>query len=102
LVQKAVQVEDEDERKALVKLLAVQMKKSLSNWNKDGMEDQKIVDDLREYSKGAINLQVEDLRLSEPRYYYKNNNNNQRKQNFQRKPQNNQKRKQYKNPTQQE
>jgi len=102
LVQKAVQVEDEDERKALVKLLAVQMKKSLNNWNKDGMEDQKIVDDLREYSKGAINLQVEDLRLSEPRYYYKNNNNNQRKQNFQRKPQNNQKRKQYKNPTQQE
>ena len=95
LVKKASEVEDAEERKALVKLLAIQMKKSLNNWNKDGMEDQKIVDDLREYSKGAINLQVEDLRLSEPRYYYKNNNNNQRKQNFQRKPQNNQKRKQY-------
>ena len=69
------------------------MKKSLGNWNKDGMEDQKIVDDLREYSKGAIDLQVEDLHLNEPRYY--KNNNNQRKQNYQRKPQNNQRRKQY-------
>jgi hypothetical protein len=86
LVKKAVEIEDEAERKALVRLLAIQMKKSLGNWNKDGMEDQKIVDDLREYSQGAIDLQVEDLQLNEPQRY---NNNNQRKQNFQRKQQNN-------------
>ena len=86
LVKKAVVIEDEAERKALIRLLAIQMKKSLSNWNKDGMEDQKIVDDLREYSQGAIDLQVEDLQLNEPQRY---NNNNQRKQNFQRKQQNN-------------
>ena len=86
LVKKAVEIEDEAERKALIRLLAIQMKKSLSNWNKDGMEDQKIVDDLREYSQGAIDLQVEDLQLNEPPRY---NNNNQRKQNFQRKQQNN-------------
>ena len=86
LVKKAVEIEDEAERKALIRLLAIQMKKSLSNWNKDGMEDQKIVDDLREYSQGAIDLQVEDLQLNEPQRY---NNNNQRTQNFQRKQQNN-------------
>ena len=86
LVKKAIEIEDEAERKALIRLLAIQMKKSLSNWNKDGMEDQKIVDDLREYSQGAIDLQVEDLQLNEPQRY---NNNNQRKQNFQRKQQNN-------------
>ena len=91
LIKKAVEVEDEDERKALIRLLAIQMKKSLNNWNKDGMEDQKIVDDLREYSQGAIDLQVEDLHLNEPRFY---KNNNQRKQNNQRKPLNNQRRKQ--------
>ena len=91
LIKKAVEVKDEDERKALIRLLAIQMKKSLNNWNKDGMEDQKIVDDLREYSQGAIDLQVEDLHLNEPRFY---KNNNQRKQNNQRKPMNNQRRKQ--------
>lgn len=91
LIKKAVEVENEAERKALIRLLAIQMKKSLNNWNKDGMEDQKIVDDLREYSQGAIDLQVEDLHLNEPRFY---KNNNQRKQNNQRKPLNNQRRKQ--------
>ena len=91
LVKKAVEVENEDERKVLIRLLAIQMKKSLNNWNKEGIEDQKIVDDLREYSNGAINLTVEDLQLNEPqqRFY-----NNQRRQNFQRKQQNFQRRKQ--------
>ena len=89
-MKKAVEVEDEDERKALIRLLAIQMKKSLVNWNKEGIDDQKIVEDLREFSNGAIDLQVEDLRLNEQRYY-----NNQRRQNNQRKPMNFQKRKQY-------
>ena len=84
LVKKAVEVEDEEERKALVRLLAIQMKKSFANWNKDGMEEQKILDDLREYSSGAIDLQPGDLRLNEPMHPYNNQrrpfNNNQRKQ----------------------
>ena len=90
MVKKAVEIEDEEEKKQLINLLAVQMKKDLNNWNKEGIEDQKIVDDLREYSNGAIDLKVEDLRLGDSRY---NNNPQQRKQNFQRK-QNNQKKKQ--------
>ena len=90
MVKKVVEIEDEEEKKQLINLLAVQMKKDLNNWNKEGIEDQKIVDDLREYSNGAIDLKVEDLRLGDSRY---NNNPQQRKQNFQRK-QNNQKKKQ--------
>ena len=93
MVKKATEVEDEAERKQLIRLLAIQMKKSLHNWNKEGIEDQKIVDDLREYSKGAIDLQLEDLELNSQRFY-NNGNNNQRKQNFQRKQQNNQRKKQ--------
>lgn len=90
MIKKAVDVEDEVEKKRLLHMLAVQMKKSLNNWNKDGMEDQKIANDLREYTQGAIDLTVEDLGLNEPRY----NNNNQRKQFYQRKQQNNQRRRQ--------
>ena len=91
MVKKAIEIEDEEEKKQLINLLAIQMKKDLNNWNKEGIEDQKIVDDLREYSNGAIDLKVEDLRLGESRG---NNNSQQRKQNFQRK-QNNQKKKQH-------
>ena len=91
MVQKAAEIEDEDEKKQLIKMLAIQMKKSLGNWNKEGVEDQKIVDDLREYSKGAIDLKVEDLHFTDSQRGF---NNNQRKQNNQRKLQNNQRRKQ--------
>ena len=97
MIKKAIEVENEGEKKQLINLLAIQMKKDLNNWNKEGIEDQKIVDDLREYSNGAINLKVEDLRLNDQPRGNNNNNNNQRKQNNQnnqRKQQNNQRRKQ--------
>ena len=98
MIKKLSEMEEGEEKEALLHMLAVQMKKNLNNWNKEGIEDQKIVDDLREYSNGAINLKVEDLRLNDqPRGNNNNNNNNQRKQNNQnnqRKQQNNQRRKQ--------
>ena len=92
MVKKAMEMEEGEEKEAFIHLLAIQMKKNLNNWNKEGIEDQKIVDDLREYSGGAIDLQVEDLHLTEQRLG--NNNNQQRRQNNQRKQQNNQRRKQ--------
>ena len=90
MIKKAVEVENEGEKKQLINLLAIQMKKDLNNWNKEGIEDQKIVDDLREYTNGVIDLKVGDLRLGDSRG---NNNFQQRKQNFQQRKQNNQKKK---------
>ena len=90
MIKKAMEIENEAEKKQLINLLAIQMKKDLNNWNKEGIEDQKIVDDLREYTNGVIDLKVEDLRLGESRG---NNNNQQRKQNFQQRKQNNLKKK---------
>ena len=92
MIKKAIEVENEGEKKQLINLLAIQMKKDLNNWNKEGIEDQKIVDDLREYTNGVIDLKVEDLRLGDSRG---NNNYQQRKQNFQQRKQNNQKKKQH-------
>ena len=98
MIKKLSEMEEGEEKQALLQLLAVQMKKNLNNWNKEGIEDQKIVDDLREYSNGAITLKVEDLRLNDQQRH-NNNNNNQRKQNNQNNQrkqnnQNNQRRKQ--------
>ena len=93
MIKKAMDMEAGEEKDTLIHLLTVQMKKDLNNWNKEGIGDQKIVDDLREYSDGVIDLKVENLRLNEqPRYY--NNNNQRKQQNNQRKPQNNQRKKQ--------
>ena len=66
-------------------MIANHMKKDYLQWNKDGVEDQKILQDLCEMSDGKIQLSPEDIRLVEqqrtfiPRRRQMNNNNQKRK-----------------------
>ena len=89
LVKIAADYEEGEEKKQLIKLVANHMKKDYLNWNKEGVEDQKILDELCEYSDGKIKLTPEDLRLTEqrtfiPRRRANNNGNNnfQQRKNF--------------------
>lgn len=34
-------------------------------WNKESVEDRKIYDDIREYTRGAISINEEDMRLAD-------------------------------------
>ena len=85
MIQVAVDYPEGEERKQLISMIANHMKKDYLNWNKDGVEDQKILDDLYELSGGKIKLTPEDLKLVEPRTFIprrrqmNNNNNNQRR-----------------------
>ena len=94
MIKKAVDYPEGEGKKQLISLIANHMKKCFLNWNKDGVEDQKILDDLRDYSKGMINLTPEDLHLNEQQRVYvprrPQQNNNQR-----RPQQNNNQRKKY-------
>jgi hypothetical protein len=82
--------DDPMQRQVLIRLLANQMKKSFNQWNKEGVDDQKILDDLRDYSEGTIRLTTDDLSLLEMRPSApagaqnrprQNNNQNNRKNN---------------------
>ena len=54
---KAIEDEpDEQKRNALALQVGNQMKRDLSNWNPDAMSDGKVIDDLREYTHGKMNL----------------------------------------------
>ena len=85
MIQVAVDYPEGEGRKQLISMIANHMKKDYLNWNKDGVEDQKILDDLYELSGGKIKLTPEDLKLVEPRTFIprrrqmNNNNNNQRR-----------------------
>ncbi|WP_177601601.1 DUF4290 domain-containing protein [uncultured Phocaeicola sp.] len=84
LIQVAVDYPEGNERKQLISMIANHMKKDYLNWNKDGVEDQKILDDLCELSGGKIRVSPEDIRLIEPRTFIPrrrqmNNNNQQRR-----------------------
>jgi hypothetical protein len=67
MVKRIRTYEDPMQRQVLIRMLANQMKKSFNQWNKEGVDDQKILDDLCEYSGGAIRLTTDDLSLLDMR-----------------------------------
>ena len=64
LIAKAIEMEDKDMRRDLELRIANYMKKCYILFNKGGIEDQKILDDLKHLSKGQIIL-APDTRLEE-------------------------------------
>ena len=63
LIKKASEMEG-DEKEIMVELLANHMKKSYLQWNKDAVEDDKILMDLNEMSKGKL-VARENMQLTE-------------------------------------
>lgn len=89
MIAHACRLEPSEERECLIELIAIQMKKNHLAWNKDGVEDKKIFDDLREYTKGAIDITDSEIRLGGNQNNAQRNNirrnNNNGKKNFKRK-----------------
>jgi hypothetical protein len=56
MIEKAKDYEPAEERDVLIKLIANHMKKSYLSWNKNAVEDEKILLDLEELSEGKIKL----------------------------------------------
>lgn len=56
LIKKLTEIEDEDERTALAELVANQMKRSLANWNRDALDEDKILEDLMKATDGKVDL----------------------------------------------
>lgn len=86
MIDVAVKYEEGEEKRQLVNLIANQMRKDYLAWNKDSMDNQKIVEDLFELSEGKIKVALEDIKFFDLRSYNQrrrnnNNNNQQRKRN---------------------
>lgn len=61
LVEKLGEMDDSDSEKKeeLTVLVANQMKRSLANWNKNVLDDNKVADDLSQYTDGKIQIDPE-------------------------------------------
>ncbi|MDR0874555.1 MAG: DUF4290 domain-containing protein [Prevotellaceae bacterium] len=89
MIDKAVTYEDGENKDALILLIANHMKKSYLTWNKEVVDDRKIIDDLRFLSDSKIDLNPDTLKLMESkdiltkkkRIIPTNNQNNRRPQN---------------------
>lgn len=64
LIEKAVSMENGPEKSLLVRLIAAQMKKDLLLWNKEMAEDSRIVEDIRYFSKGRLEVDAESISMS--------------------------------------
>jgi hypothetical protein len=64
-IQKATEMEDSPEKDILVKMLANYMKRLYVTWNKDSVDDRKILKDLEELSGGKIALDESTCKLIE-------------------------------------
>ncbi len=68
LIKKTSELEGE-EKDVLIELLANHMKKSYVAWNKDGVDDEKIFQDLKELSRGKLNIKKEDIQLVDAKVF---------------------------------
>ena len=63
-IQKAIEIEDQEEREALIKMIANHMKKAYLTWNRENVTDEVIFSDLEHLSKGKL-VVPEGLKLIE-------------------------------------
>ncbi|MGD0710150.1 MAG: DUF4290 domain-containing protein [Bacteroidales bacterium] len=100
IIKKAIEMEDGEQKNALILTIANQLKKSYLNWNRDSVTDEVIADHLDLMSQGKLKLGA-DVRLSDTRNILasnkrritpkQNQNNSRRNTNsFQRKSRNEQ------------
>ena len=61
LASKLTDIESEDERMELTRLIANCMKRDLANWNRDAMDEEKILEDLANYTDGKVALQIGEV-----------------------------------------
>lgn len=88
LIEKAIELEDGDEKEALIEVIANNMKKSYNVYNKEHVTDDVIFRHLKELSENRLDLTGLDT-LEKSKIYYSNNRNNGKNNN---KNQNNRKR----------
>lgn len=92
LIEKAIALEEGDEKDALIQVIANNMKKSYNVYNKEHVQDDVIFRHLKELSENRLDLTGLDT-LDKSKIYYATNRNNNRNQNNRNQNNNNNKRK---------
>lgn len=79
MIEKVAEYEEGEEKNELIRLIANQMKKCFLTWNKEVVDDRKIFDDLRELSKGKLDISEDFFKLVESRDVLFNKKNKPKK-----------------------
>ncbi|MCQ2096109.1 MAG: DUF4290 domain-containing protein [Bacteroidaceae bacterium] len=67
LIEESIRIiqtmEEDNEKHELTRLVANQMKRDLANWNTNALDDEKVFDDIAEYTQGRVILHASDMAL---------------------------------------
>ena len=87
MVAHALTLDDGEERSRFIEMILIQMKKNYIAWNKDGVEDRKIIEDLKFYTNGTIDIADKEIRINQNNNArtFNNKRGNNNKKNFKRK-----------------
>lgn len=97
MIVKAINMENPEEKKRLIFLIASHMKKSLHSWNRDSAVDERVFRDIERLSKGQLKIDASEYKLPEikdnfqarshnnPRH---TNNNNKKRHHTNKRPRN--------------
>lgn len=61
--KKLMEMEPGEEKDELTRLIANQMKRSLANWNANALDDEKVLEDLAEFTNGKISLLPNEINM---------------------------------------
>lgn len=64
MIAYAITLDEGEKREQMIELICIQMKKNYIAWNKDNVDDRKILDDLRAYTNGAIDIADREIRTN--------------------------------------
>lgn len=73
MIEKVIDMEDNEEKQTLIALIAQQLKKSYLQWNRDSVDDELILKHFEELSKGQLKLH-EDFKLNTTKNILNSNN----------------------------
>lgn len=62
LIEKAVEIEDDEEQEAAIIYIGQLMRSFHSTWNRDNFDDQIILDDIKTLSKGKLHIDFEKVK----------------------------------------
>ena len=91
LIEQAGELEDEEEKRNAIIYLGKLMKTFYATWNRENIDDEIIIRDMKKMSRGKLVISVEEVKeknlfeVSQPKNRSNNNNNNKGRRNNRRK-----------------
>jgi len=91
LIEQAGELEDEEERRSAIVYLGKLMKTFYATWNRENIDDEVIVRDMKKMSRGKLVISAEEVKeknlfeVSQPKSRSNNNNNNKGRRSNRRK-----------------